>query len=135
MLVLLLRINSRQSSAGAAGENKSFKCFECGRSGHVRKNCYVFLKKNKNKYHNKFTANNAKVDRCVDEVIILSSSVSALSSVNSNNHFIIVSGATAHMCHSRNLFQDFSEVSNIKVQVGDGSSLCVEGKGEIFLKL
>ena len=70
-------ISNRRNSAYP--RKKSFSCFECGEPNHIRKNCDVFKRKQKHFNRGKPAVNTASSN--VDgDVILLASSVSALSS-------------------------------------------------------
>ena len=113
---------------------RDFKCFECDESGHIRRNCPKY----KNRMKRKPSQQKSNVASSKEEeVILIASSVSALTStLDSSQKWVIDSGATNHMTFNRALFKNFSTIKErIKVEVGDGEALNVEGKGDISLRL
>ena len=121
------------------GNVRNFRCFECNKIGHMRRNCNIFKERMKNSKYNKskFSANTAR-NRYIsdDEVVLSTSTVSALTSKVNLNSFIIDSGATQHMCYNRDMFFNYSELENkLNVHVGNGSVLTAIGSGDLQIKL
>ena len=78
---------------------KSIKCFECGKIGHMKKNCRVFIEK-----CNKSKENANYVDTKTEENVTFIAS--SFSCVTDKNQCIIDSGASQHMTHNRNIFSN-----------------------------
>lgn len=111
---------------------KNVKCYECGRIGHIKRNCRVFLQKRK------YSSDNANVACSEDADTIACTFVAdtALSCFSANNRWIIDSGASQHMTNDRNCFSDFETVSAEQtVEIGDGRSLNTCGVGTVNLIL
>ena len=69
-----------ETSLVAAPQSKKVKCYECGKIGHIRKNCFRFINKNKQK-SNIAQESNPKENHS-DEVMLYAS---AFSTVTDNN--------------------------------------------------
>ena len=118
-------------------KKKSFNCYECGGENHIKKNCSVFKNKQFKNFKSKHAVNTARSNSSEGNVILLASSISALNSICvDKNDFVIDSGATNHMCFDSRLFKSISNIDgNISVNIGDGSALPVEGKGDVEIKI
>ena len=72
------------------------KCFECGKLGHMNKDCRLFIQKYKRENYSSYSknSNNMAVGNEVseDEVILYARAFS----VNASRHWILDSGATQH---------------------------------------
>ena len=116
------------------------KCYNCGRNGHIKKYCNV-----KNVHENKDSSSKSmkgkvnlanKVNSSDEELTLYASALSTCMVNINNDSWVIDSGATQHMCNSKNIFSSFIEFSApSNVEVGDGRSLSALGKGNISLKL
>ena len=112
--------------------NKKITCFECGKLGHIRANCYKFIAKNRNKSKDKNFDNVVNYVEDDSEILYASSFSVEPNSIHSKNMWIVDSGCTQHMSNNRNLFSSYtSSNGNSRVQVGDGSPLNVLGKGVV----
>ena len=130
-------------------QKKSVKCYECNKVGHVKKNCYLYIKKCKERkgmsysgqgqgVKNKQSLFMKKVDHD-DELTLYVSALSTgtnMSRPMCSKSWIIDSGATQHMCNDKILFSSFTCLETpIKVEVGDGGTLLATGEGAISLKV
>ena len=125
-----------------AKQKKSVKCFECNKTGHVKKNCYIFIEKCKKKKEKNDRSQGHKAKQGLvakgqdsdDEVTLF---VSALSTSDTcNDSWVFDSGATQHMCNDKFLFSNFVNLStSVKVEVGDGRPLTAVGEGSVSLKV
>ena len=116
--------NNRNANFKNKGKNEPV-CFHCGRPGHIRKNCYSYKNAQKEKVMNVDVENSDS-----DCGLMISHCLSA----NLDENWVIDSGATAHMCFSKNKFTDYKVLSSpINVCVGDGRTLEAVGKGNIDL--
>ena len=147
----LLHQNNKNVEKEDCSENKSFftkrnnsapnrpnhkmnkvNCHECGKMGHIRKNCYKYLARIKGEKSKK---NGQNLNVKCDDVMLYASTFSVEDANTSlKNLWIIDSGCTQHMTNDEKLFVKFEKCGNFKVQIGDGSPLNVEGKGNIILK-
>lgn len=105
----------------------SITCYNCHKKGHIARNC----RKPKRK------ANNQSKEQSNDTVLSTSSetafNVETENQINSEEKWIMDSGASAHMCYRRDFFSIFEEFKS-KVWLGNNQSLEVQGKGTIRIR-
>ena len=107
---------------------KKTVCFECNKPGHIRRNCRIFLNKNRQSKDSVNTASTCG---------LTATTVTSLSAAaNVADAWMLDSGATRHMCHQINLFSDFCKLDKeIDVQMGDGRIIKAIGIGKVFIKV
>ena len=105
---------------------KAFKCFECGKPGHFKKDCRVFKQRNNSANVVKKTKKNKR------DVLLCTSAMT--SSGATRDEWIIDSGATQHMCNTKSNFSEINYFEKpMNVQVGDGNCLYAVASGKIKL--
>ena len=116
------------------------KCYKCGKTGHIKKNC-VRIEKSVNEGRdnrpNKGQVNiAAKVTSSDEEFTLFASALSTVGLCGSSDSWVIDSGATRHMCNNRKHFSKSIDLSApLNVEVGDGRTLSAVGKVSVSLKL
>ena len=117
---------------GGISKNKfQGKCFNCGKMGHRSVDCRLPRRNNKNHEAN-------VVDNITQDVsdINLSAMVSEVNFVGSNpKEWWIDTGATRHVCSSKEMFTSFEPLDGEKVFMGNSASSAVEGQGKVLLKM
>ena len=53
--------------------------------------------------------------------------------MNSTNCWLIDSGCSNHMTHTKSLLREWCEITSSKDRVGDGKHIAVNGKGTIII--
>ena len=104
------------------------RCFACGQIGHIQRNC---RKSHENK-HKSTVKHNAKPAKEMHmEGVLTASSDSSIT-----EEWLIDSGATSHMTHSRELLSQYHkfEVPE-KVSLGDGRTVEALGTGDIQIDM
>ena len=122
--------------------SKPVKCFECNKTGHVKKDCYIFIERCKKKKENYDKNHGYKGKQSLvvkgqdsdDEVTLF---VSAVATGDTNtDSWLLDSGASQHMCNNKELFSNLVNIcTSVKVEVGDGRSLTAVGQGSVVLKV
>lgn len=110
---------SNQNKKGSVKGNGTPKgnCFLCGETGHWKRDCA----QNKNKFKAKQGNASTSTDAFVCHV---------LKSSGDKDAWVLDSGASDHMCHRREFFEDFKEES-VGVTIGNGTKIMAKGKGDI----
>ena len=130
-------------------KDKSLVCYQCGKTGHIRRNCDMTGNKKKesahmtnhrNKYrtHDSSSSDEENEDNNFDECEALIVIDKALSTVSkeSKNKWIIDSGASKHMCNDKQMFVKLVDLKEPQmVKVGNGYPVRVKGKGTIKLRV
>ena len=109
------------------------KCYECGKTGHIRKNCYTYLRKIKSQSSNINNAN-ITINDNDDNVTVFASALTSFD--NCNNSWIIDSGASQHMCNDKNSFSKLTKLSQpIQIVIGDGKKLVADSIGNVVIQI
>ncbi len=111
------------------GRSLTVRCHYCKKVGHIQRNCLERAKdegSGNTKGRRKFKPHK--------EEVLLTSHVLGVS--KPAQHWIVDSGATCHICNSKELFEDFNCVQQPQqVTLGDDRKLEVVGTGVVKLKL
>ncbi|KAF2350066.1 Zinc finger CCHC-type [Trinorchestia longiramus] len=114
---------------------KLIKCFECGKEGHIKRQCRVYEERLR-KENRTFQANKAVDARSSStcETIMFTSAL-PIDNVDCDS-WIVDSGATQHMCNKKNQFSSYSDLSSpLRIEIGDGRALKGVGVGDVRLKI
>lgn len=116
--------NSNNNSSNNNFANEGFAngaCFICGKQGHHARNC---------RYRKFGSTPQANV---TEEPLV--AMISEINLVGSEEGWWADSGASRHVCHDKNLFQNYVPVEkDKKVLLGDFHSIKVLGMGDVVLK-
>ena len=123
------RGNKNQGSA--KNSQNSRECWNCGKYGHARKNCWFLKKDSKPNFkENKQSHNNNENKALVVEVLL-----SANQNIDRSSSWLLDSGASSHMSENKAWFSEYEELKNqVGVRLGDGNLLYAEGKGKIEIE-
>ena len=115
---------------------ESSYCQFCRSYSHTNPKCYQ-NRENKNFHSNwnknkRFNKNNQKAS---ENFSLISQTALNTSMVNSDCTWYIDSGATQHFSPNKELFTDFETIDNYKVNIANGSTVDVVGKGKIILNI
>ena len=124
----------------AVYSKKIFKCYHCGKPGHIKKNCRLW-KKQEDESKNVSRAHTAKAgtsrttgdDADSDSCGMLATLLTAADTMKS---WIVDSGASRHMCGNVTCFERYLDLQNpIDIQVGDGRVVKATGIGSVNLNV
>ena len=120
----------KNKSANNNSSNKSEgrKCFYCKKVGHVKKDCYKWLAKQKNTTPETNVAVNHAVESVGCDVLNVSDQIRS-------REWIIDSGCTFHMCPYKEWFVGLKPVDSGLVYMGNNHPCKIEGIGSIIFKL
>ena len=129
--------NSTESHDALVSKTDNFKktklCYECGKPGHIKRNCYIYLRKQK-ELDAESKANIAQTNNSESCGLIVTANT--VSENHTTDTWIMDSGATRHMCSDRGLFSQLLKLnSTIEIQVGDGRRLTAEGIGKVSINV
>ena len=109
---------------------KSVKCYNCGKLGHIKKNCRAG--KNKESKDNVHYVESRDTSSRENLTFV----ASAFSCITDKNQWIIDSGASQHMCNNRSHYVSYELLSEPSlVVIGDGKTIEAKGVGSVSLKL
>ena len=134
---------SAMTSRGSFRGKPKVKCYHCGRTGHIRKNCSDLKaekesRKEKSKASQKAAASVVREDSDSEDSVLISIDDRVLYTASSHEQstWIVDSGATTHMCHDTQSFTNLDQLENpIDVVLGDGRVLTAVGRGEVVLDM
>ena len=120
------------SKASSSSEKHVISCYEFGKTGHIRRNCRVFLKKKEAEAKPKAAV--AEAD--ATESCGLIATATTVCAAELPHAWIMDSGATKHMCCNKDLFSELIEIRGAsEIKVGDGRCLQTTGFGKVSLKI
>lgn len=114
--------NKSQDSKDSKG------CFECGKPGHLRKNCYIWKRKQKElKCQPSNNADNVQETREAEVLNVMQG--------DAESKWILDSACSFHMCPTKNLFCDLEMEKSGSVLLGNNQVCHVKGIGCIKFKM
>ena len=122
--VTLINLVGQGKKKDKKGKQK-WKCYHCGKEGHIKKYCYDFIRKQKQWENITTNANNSN---CLAEVL-------TISDLSVDNEWIMDSGCSFHMCPNIDWFQNFNNKETGTIYMGNNHSCSVKGICNISLKL
>lgn len=135
----------KQVKNGSDGRKQASTCYNCGKSGHLKRDCfrcYICKKKGhksnncfKNKANTQQQSSNNQEGNCstswqqrpVSKVALIGTK-----DIDRTDIWVIDSGATDHMSRRRDWFSSFEEFKEpVNIGMGNGSNMTAYGKGNI----
>lgn len=106
------------------------RCFFCKRNNHVKKDCIKYKQWKEKKG---FNSNNDYKEKA--NVIEQSKEFLFNIVTTENNGWIVDSGATSHVTNDKRLLEMLNTDMSSKVDMANGSKVCVKGKGTCKFKM
>ena len=112
------------------------KCYHCGKSGHLKRNCWSLKKEkeqeNKESKFENHKANVVTAESNFERLGLMTQVLAAIVCIN--DVCVINSGAACHMTSDRSLLRDIQELTKpIEVQLGVGKVVNATARGTVFL--
>ena len=103
-----------------------WKCYHCGKEGHIKKYCYDFIRKQKQKGNGSVaTSSNAA---CLSEMLTVLNCVI-------KNEWILDSRCSFHMSPNHDWFSNFNSNESVTVFMGNNDSWKILDFGYIILRM
>ncbi|KAH9714562.1 hypothetical protein KPL71_020696 [Citrus sinensis] len=127
---------SQNHGRSKSGSKKNVKCYNCGKKGHVKKECWSNQKRREGKESESSNAQ-GYVANTSDDGEILYSEATTVSEGRKRLYdvWIIDSGTTWHMTSRREWFHTYESISGESVYMGDDHALEITGIGTIKIKI
>ena len=108
-------------------------CWICGKEGHLKKQCYKWLEKNKGKLQgsDKGESSVAKANPGIDPAMVLMAVEETLMVTGIADEWVLDTGCSFHMTPRRDLFREFKELRSGYVKMGNDTCSQVMGIGSI----
>ena len=125
------RDNNNNYNENRKNERKDIKCYNCGRSGHIARNC-------RSNHRNQTTTNNinnqyeTKYDNKSDRGKKIALPVFS-NPCNDKFVWCVDSGCAVHMCNDLELFKTYRHVEPIMLTVGNSDIMSSDIVGEVNL--
>ena len=111
------------------------RCHYCKKVGHFKRNCDEFAKFIQERKAKQGAYKAAAHDDSESIGLVVRHALT-VSTIGSQDKWIVDSGATCHMCNNRNLFTEFQALDHsLEVTLGDGHALKASGRGTVALKM
>ena len=140
------RKHTEKSSPGSSGDKammtrrhfkgKGPQCYHCKQYGHIQANCPERADKAEEAKSKQGGAEKGKGSGKPKKRKVGLVTTHALSAAGPNHDWIVDSGATCHICSSKELFQEFQTLSQpTKITLGDSRTVEATGRGAVEVKL
>ena len=112
---------------------KNFKCYNCGKKGHLKKDCWS--KKNVEKSSEANTSQGCVASTSNDGEVLYGGTTVGSERKQASDVWIVDSGATWHMTPQRDWFCSYEPISEGSVFMGNDHALEIAGIGTVKLKM
>jgi len=127
------RYSYRENQRRRTGQQAVATCWYCGVRGHKESECRTKKRATPFSHRRRLESNGSSAAVSVTRVQAL---VTMRGKVSACQEWVIDSGATPHICHSRSSFYQLAGLSKlISIILGDGSEIFVYERGKIRLNL
>ena len=112
---------------------KNIKCYNCGKKGHIKKDCWS-KKKSENPESSNAQGNVASTSKD-GEVLYSEATATAGGRKQFTDVWLLDTGATWHMTSRREWFHNYKPISGGSVHMGDDHALEIVGIGTVKIKM
>lgn len=129
------RENSRSKSKG---RYKNIECHHCHKMGHIKKNCFLLKKENRDKKGKQKSKDQDDGDRVTattsDDDLVILRDYDSVNLVSDESMWIIDSGATLHVTPRKEFFTSYSSGDFGVLKMGNDGMSKVIGVGDVCLQ-
>ncbi|KAH9668961.1 Integrase catalytic domain-containing protein [Citrus sinensis] len=127
---------SQNHGRSKSRSKKNVKCYNCGKKGHVKKECWSNQKKREGKEPESSNAQGCVASTSDDGEILYSEATTVSEGRKRlSDVWLIDSGATWHMTSRREWFHTYEPISGGSVYMGNDHALEIAGIGTIKIKI
>ncbi|KAH9689185.1 hypothetical protein KPL70_015411 [Citrus sinensis] len=127
---------SQNHGRSKSRSKKNVKCYNCGKKGHVKKECWSNQKRREGKEPESSNAQGCVASTSDDGEILYSEATTVSEGRKRlSDVWLIDSGATWHMTSRREWFHTYEPISGGSVYMGDDHALEIAGIGTIKIKM
>jgi hypothetical protein len=119
------------SRSNSKGKKSKQKCWFCGKSRHLKKDCWKIQNASKeDSTKESKEANVAETSSSMVDEVLYTCDVS-----HQNQHWFLYFGASSHMCLHRNWFSTYQSIDDGVVFMGNDFSCKIVGVGRVWMKM
>ncbi|KAH9779421.1 hypothetical protein KPL71_007705 [Citrus sinensis] len=127
---------SQNHGRSKSRSKKNVKCYNCGKKGHVKKECWSNQKRKEGKKPESSNAQGCIASTSDDgEILYSEATIVSKGRKRLSDVWLIDSGATWHMTSRREWFHTYEPISGGSVYIGNDHALEIAGIGTIKIKI
>ena len=135
--------NNIRGRSTSKGPQDTEGCYNCGKPGHFKRDCYFLNRNRKHKYNGQRDNHNSESQDFKHKTDHQSANLSDgyengevyVAGSSFKDDWILDSGCTFHMTNNRSFLTDFRDSTRGKVILGNDQSCAIEGSGTVAFKM